>query len=280
MRPRRPVRARRRCRMLSLILAESAVEIVPESVRGHPAVVSSSRRLGRSPASTLLDVSWHHAAMGRLGGGDARRRGRPDIAHSALLAATGTPLYAAGRLEVYVHTAADIAIRVGLGARLPKSQLRFAGLVGDILAGGGGGAAPADGTDGRPLLEARPMTLGQLVGEICPSVTVGMSRAGKPGTFKEAAEALLAGGGRRRAAGTAEAGGRRRGGEGGVDGGGASAAPCLVVGAFQRGGFSRRTAGLLDRTVSVGEAGLEAHVVVSRALYEYEKALDARPAPR
>ena len=246
--------------MLSLILAESAVEIVPESIRDHPSVASSSRRLGRSPGSTLLDVSWHHAAMGRLGG-DRRRRGRPDIAHSALLAATGTPLYAAGRLGVYVHTARDIAIRVGLGARLPKSQLRFAGLVGDVLAGGGAGAAPADGADGRPLLEARPMDIGRLVGEIGPALTVGMSRTGERGTFGEVAEQLA---GAERAA---------AGGEGGAK----TAGACLVVGGFQRGGFSRRTAGLLDRTVSVGDAGLEAHVVVSRALYEYEKALGSGP---
>lgn len=246
--------------MLSLILAESAVEIVPESIRGHPAVASSSRRLGRSPGSTLLDVSWHHAAMARLGG-DRRRRGRPDIVHSALLAATGTPLYAAGRLGVHVHTARDIAIRVGLGARLPKSQLRFAGLVGDVLAEGGAGAALADGTDGRPLLEARPMDIGRLVGEIGPALTVGMSRTGERGTFAEVAGQLA---GAERAA---------AGGEGGAK----AAGVCLVVGGFQRGGFSRRTASLLDRTVSVGDAGLEAHVIVSRALYEYEKALGSGP---
>ena len=267
--------------MLSLVLAEAAVEIVPESIRGHPAVASSSRRLGRSPGSTLLDVSWHHAAMGRLGGGAGRgRRGRPDIAHSALLAAAGTPLYASGRLELYVHTAGDIAIRIGLGARLPKSQQRFAGLLGGVLAAGGAGASPADGADGRPLLEARPMDIAQLVGGIGPSIAVGMSRAGEPGTFAEAA-ALLAGGER----GEAEAppGARRGAGGGGgaaaaAEGSAGPAGPCLVVGAFQRGGFSRRTAALLDRTISVGAAGLEAHVVVSRALYEYEKALDASRA--
>lgn len=248
--------------MLSLILAEAAVEIVPEPIRGHPAVASSSRRLNRSPGLTLLDVSLHHAAMRRLDG--AGRRGRPDIAHSALLSATGTPLYAAGRLGVYVHTARGVAIRVGLGARLPKSQQRFAGLLGDVLAGRRG-APSADGADGRPLLEAEPMSLERLVGEIGPAVTVGMSRAGEPGTFGGVA-ALLAGaeeGGAAAAAAPGERGPRRSG-------------ACLVVGAFQRGGFSRRTAGLLDRTVSVGPAGLEAHVVVSRALYEYENALARR----
>ena len=256
--------------MLSLILAEAAVEIVPEPIRGHPAVASSSRRLNRSPGLTLLDVSLHHAAMRRLDG--AGRRGRPDIAHSALLSATGTPLYAAGRLGVYVHTARGMAIRVGLGARLPKSQQRFAGLLGDVLAGGSGHPS-ADGADGRPLLAAEPMSLERLVGEIGPAVTVGMSRAGEPGTFGGVA-ALLAGAEEGAAAAAAPGGrGPRRSGA------------CLVVGAFQRGGFSRRTAGLLDRTVSVGPAGLEAHVVVSRALYEYENALRAQrgadaPAPR
>lgn len=248
--------------MLSLILAEAAVEIVPEPIRDHPAVASSSRRLNRRPGRTLLDVSLHHAAMGRLD--DAGRRGRPDIAHSALLSATGTPLYAAGGLDVYVHTARGVAIRVGLGARLPKSQQRFAGLLGDVLAGRRG-ASSADGADGRPLLEAEPMSLERLVGGIGPAVTVGMSRSGEPGTFGGVA-ALLAGAG-----GGAEEGAGARG-----PGRAAGAGACLVVGAFQRGGFSRRTAGLLDRTVSVGPARLEAHVVVSRALYEYENALRAQ----
>ena len=253
--------------MLSLILAESALEIVPERLRGHPSVASSSRRLGQGPASTLLDVSWHHAAMARLAG--ARRRGRPDIAHSALLAAAGTPLYAAGRLGVYVHTIDDAVVRVGHGARLPKSYHRFAGLFGGVLSRGGGGAA-ADGVDGRPLLEARrPMGLAELLAEIRPAVTVGMTRSGRPGTFRDAAACLAAAGG-----GGGNGGGGAPQGEG--EGGGG---PCLVVGGFQRGGFSRATMGLLDEAISVGPRRLEAHVVVSRALYEYEEASGAPARP-
>ena len=268
--------------MLSLILAESALEIVPERLRGHPAVASSSRRLGQSPASTLLDVSWHHAAMSRLAG--ARRRGRPDIAHFALLAAAGTPLYAAGGLGVYVHTVDDAVVRVGPGARLPKSYHRFAGLLGHVLSrGGGGAAAAADGADGRPLLEARrPMGLADLLAEIRPAVTVGMTRSGRPGTFRDAAACLAeaaagggdGGGGRREMRRAAGGGGAPRESDGKGGGGG----PCLIVGGFQRGGFSRKTLGLLDRAVSVGPRRLEAHVVVSRALYEYEEASGAPPA--
>ena len=247
--------------MLSLILAESALEVVPERVRGHPAVASSSRRLGRSPASTLLDVSWHHAAMGRLAG--ARRRGRPDIVHFALLAAAGTPLYAAGRLGVYVHTVDDAVVRIGQGARLPKSYHRFAGLLGDILSAGDGAASAADGADGRPLLEARrPMSLAQLLGEIRPAITVGMTRSGRPGTFRDAAARL--------ASAEAEAAAPPKGPGG----------PCLIVGGFQRGGFSGATLGALDRAVSVGPHRLEAHVVVSRALYEYEEAAGVREGGR
>ena len=239
--------------MLSLVLAESALEIVPEQLRRHPAVASSARRLGRSPDSTLLDVSWHHAAMSRLGG--AHRRGRPDIAHFALLAATGTPLYAAGMLDVYVHTVSDIVVRLGPGTRLPKSYHRFAGLLGDVLAGaegaGGKKAARADGSDGRPLLEARPEGLEQLLGAMRPSDVVGLSRSGAACTFKSVAADLA------KAAPAAE---------------GCRAGPCVVVGGFQRGGFSKNTARLLGRTASVGSMRLEAHVVISRMLYEFEEA--------
>ncbi len=49
--------------MLSLVLVESALELIPRSIQKHPSVVSHSQKLGKYPSEILLDNSWHFAAM-------------------------------------------------------------------------------------------------------------------------------------------------------------------------------------------------------------------------
>ena len=46
-----------------LILAEAALETVPADIANHPAVTGHARRLGLKTSRTLLDRSYHHAAM-------------------------------------------------------------------------------------------------------------------------------------------------------------------------------------------------------------------------
>ena len=71
--------------MISFVLAESELEMVPEKLLSHPAVVSSAKRRGKKPEEILLDSNFHHNAL--KGIEDGERRGRPDIAHVFLLVA-------------------------------------------------------------------------------------------------------------------------------------------------------------------------------------------------
>ena len=143
------------------------MELVPESMQAHPAARAHARRLGRPASKTLLDVSWHYAAM--RGAPDAHKRGRPDIIHHAILAAVATPLYKDGLLRVYIHTIRDTVARLGEGVRIPKSYHRFEGLMAEILAGTGDGV----------LLEVYPSTLPALLNDIRPSAKIGLSRSGE-----------------------------------------------------------------------------------------------------
>jgi rRNA small subunit pseudouridine methyltransferase Nep1 len=94
--------------LLSLIIAEAALETVPKSIAKHQAVVKHAARKGKPVEVMLLDRSYHHSAMLKLE--NAERRGRPDLVHFALLEATSTPLYRKNLLNVYVHTVANKVI--------------------------------------------------------------------------------------------------------------------------------------------------------------------------
>ena len=103
--------------MLSLIIAESALERIPAAITGHPSVTSTAKKFGKYPGRMMLDKSWHFGAMLSLN--NKERRGRPDIVHLCMLAACGTPLYMKDLLRVYVHTITDKVIEIGQGVRIP-----------------------------------------------------------------------------------------------------------------------------------------------------------------
>ncbi len=48
---------------------------------------------------------------------------------------------------------------------------------------------------------------------------------------------------------------------------------CIVIGGFQKGHFSEFVRKKIDKLLSVDKKSLEAHVVVGRILYEYEKTI-------
>ena len=71
--------------MISLIISESALELVPFELENHPSVVSHAKKLGKYTSDILLDNSWHFAAM--KGIKNEIKRGRPDIVHFSILEA-------------------------------------------------------------------------------------------------------------------------------------------------------------------------------------------------
>ncbi|TLY05395.1 MAG: ribosome biogenesis protein, partial [Thaumarchaeota archaeon] len=65
--------------MLSLVITESALELVPPELQKHNSVLASAQRLNKKPSEILLDISWHFAAM--KGIENEIKRGRPDLVH-------------------------------------------------------------------------------------------------------------------------------------------------------------------------------------------------------
>src|SRR3989442_116731 len=208
---------------LSLVIAESALELVPEEIRRSPAVVNDAKRRERDPSKILLDRSLHHAAMVRLK--EDYKRGRPDIVYMTLLSVTGTPLYEEGSVKVYVHTRDDVVLEIAERTRLPKSYFRFRNLVEKHL---------SEKTDSE-LIRIREMNIRELLRKIVkPDIAAGLSTQGKGETLEDLAEALV---------------GRKN--------------PCVVIGGFPHGHFSAGTLAVLDELVRIHSRALDAHGVAS-----------------
>lgn len=218
--------------MMTLILAESSLELVPPQIRSHISVTAHAKRLGRDPGKILLDTSWHYAAM--RGIKDAERRGRPDIAHVCLQNACSTPLYLKGHLRICIHTATGKTIMVGRGVRLPKAYHRFEGLMSKLLLEG------SIEYEGSTLLSLRDLDFAGLIAEIRPSVVVGLSTLGEKISLSHLASKL-------------------------------DRDSCVVVGGFQRGHFAAHIRSDMNAIYCIDEMPLEAQIVVGRLLYEYEK---------
>ena len=158
--------------MLYFVIAESALELVPESLFGDPSVRADAKRREAMPGEILLDRSLHHSALQRLK--DGYRRGRPDLVHLTLLSVTSTPLHQSGGLAVYIHTFDDKVLEFGRGARPPKSYARFRNLVEKLLV-----EMPSEG-----LVRVRDETLPQLLKTIPADYAVGLSVEGASMTLE------------------------------------------------------------------------------------------------
>ncbi|MHA1733955.1 MAG: 16S rRNA methyltransferase [Promethearchaeota archaeon] len=143
---------------LRLVLAQSALELVPRELLADPSVVADARRRGKKAREVLLDASLHQSAMKSLPG--RRSRGRPDIVHFFLLSVLGTPLNFQGRLELVVHARGDRILHIHPEVRLPRSQDRFKGIVEGLFQRSGG-----TGVAGGDFLELTRGSLGSVVGE-------------------------------------------------------------------------------------------------------------------
>lgn len=220
--------------MLSLVLAESSLELVPKELQQHNSVISQSRKLGKNPSEILLDNSWHFGAM--KGIKDEIKRGRPDLVHISLLEACTIPLYYEKKIMVYVHTINDKVIFIGEDVHLPKSYHRFAGLIEKLF------LEKVIQADGSKLLEIKDMTFDQLLEEIRPKRIIGLSTQGIKSSCENVAKKL-------------------------------TNDSCLVIGGFPKGNFSDKIKKRFEYLVNVNNTPLESHVVISRVLYEYEKTI-------
>lgn len=227
--------------MLNLILVEAALETVPPRIQHHPSVRRSAKRRGKKSTETLLDRSLHHKAMSGLP--SSLKRGRPDIAHFCLLEALGTPLNRERGLKVWVHTVGGYTIEVAPEARLPRDFTRFKGLMEQLFSEG---RVPPEG--GKPLLGLRRMGLPALMEKMGASSTVALTSHGRPTTLEEICKTLVR-----------------------------EENPAVFIGAYPSGPMEDETLSLADEAVSIYPEALEAWVVTSRLIYEFERTSASLP---
>ncbi|NDF24929.1 MAG: ribosome biogenesis protein [Thaumarchaeota archaeon] len=220
--------------MLSLVIAEASLELVPRELYKHNAITAYCRKMGKRPSEILLDNSWHFGAM--KGIPNEIKRGRPDLVHFCLLEACTIPLYQEDEISVYVHTIDDKVVTVGERVRFPKSYHRFAGIMEQLF------ATKKIESDGQTLFQMNNMSFSELIDELDPDQVIGLSSEGKKSSYESVAKTC-----------TDET--------------------CLVIGGFPKGEFFDSTKDRIDSLFSVDENPLEAHVVVARTLYEYEKTI-------
>jgi len=222
--------------LLTLVLAESALETIPKSLWKHPTIIRYTEKHGKSLEFVLLDRSYHHAAMKTLK--DNEKRGRPDIVHFALLEALGSPLNKERLLQVYVHTYSDYVITIAPETRLPRNYNRFVGLMEQLF------EFKKIPPTGKSLLTIKKQKLPQLLQTIKPSYVLVFSRKGKICTLEDAVSTLSN-----------------------------KEKLAAIIGGFPHGHFSEKASKLADETVAIDPEMLETWTVTSRLIYEYERAI-------
>ena len=220
--------------MISLIISESSLELIPLELEDHPSVVSHARKLGKYPSDILLDNSWHFAAM--KGIKNEIKRGRPDLVHFSILEATTIPLYLQNKLNIFVHTVDDKVIRFGKNVHLPKSYHRFEGVIEKLY------QEKKIMAKNELLLEIKEQTFSELIDEINPSKIFGFSTEGQLSSYEKIAAQI-------------------------------SDNSCIIIGGFQKGHFSDSIQNKITDLYSIGNESFESHVITSRILYEYEKTI-------
>jgi len=221
-----------------LVIADTALETLPIKIFQHYSL-KKIRNSGKRPTDILLDRTLHHFAITSSNLEQGQKRARPDILHIILLTILATPLFKYNHLKVFVHTINNQVIKVGDNVRIPKSYSRFEGLMLDLIKN-----RKIISKDGVLLLELNEnLNFSRLLKEyIEPDITIGLSIEGNFNNFESISNELY----------------RYKN-------------PCIVIGGFAKGHFSKDIESCLEKKYSISNFSLEAHVVTSRILYEYEK---------
>ncbi|RLG50284.1 MAG: 16S rRNA methyltransferase [Thermoproteota archaeon] len=216
--------------MWVVVLAESAIEKVPEEIVSHPVVRKAASRRRKSPHELILDSSIMMPAMKSLE--DSRKRGRPDIVHVASLLCLESIPYAEGVIDYVIHTYDDQVITFTRGVRIPKNYLRFIGLFEQLFKVG---RVPPSSE--QPLIRVRALSFSELMSEIAPKYTVALSDAGEIVHLPSYVKSLSS-----------------------IDN------VCWVIGGFPHGELSHRVLDHVDDVISIYRAPLHVWTVISELL--------------
>jgi rRNA small subunit pseudouridine methyltransferase Nep1 len=221
-----------------LVIAETALETIPVETFRHSSF-KKIRNSGKKPTEILLDRTLHHFAILSSNLKQDYKRARPDISHIILLTALATPLFKTNQLKVFVHTINNQVIKIGDNVRIPKSYARYEGLILDLIKN-----KKIVSKDGTVLLELSDnLTFSDLLQTyIKPDVIMGLSTNGIFKNVEDISKELFK-----------------------------FKNPCIVIGGFPKGHFSEHIESHLEKKYSISTLSLEAHIVVSRLIYEFEK---------
>jgi rRNA small subunit pseudouridine methyltransferase Nep1 len=223
--------------VLTLVLAESAIELVPNEIADHKTVLNAARRKKKNPHRLILDQSYHHSALLRLGRSGVGR-GRPDITHFSLLVALGSPLNLEDKLRCFIHTRDSHVISVNPRARLPRNTDRFTSLLEQLYEES---VVPKSGT---PLMSLKHESLHDLMREISSDSVIAMTTQGNSRPLESVSLELAN-----------------------------MNKPTVLIGGFPTGHFSKKTIEESSRQYRIDRRQLEAWSVVARTIYDYEKAI-------
>ncbi|MBM3291826.1 16S rRNA methyltransferase [Candidatus Bathyarchaeota archaeon] len=222
--------------MLNILFAETALELVPKEITRHPAVRRNAKKMGKNPEHCLLDRNLHHYAMLRLL--NSEKRGRPDIIHFCLLEALGSPLNKVGKLTITAHTYDDNTINIMPEVRLPRDCLRFNNLMEQLLTEKQVPQKPE-----LPLLKIEKNDIKKVKDNINPTKTIVLTSHGKLNNLKELCRKISQ-----------------------------ESKPLVIIGAYPTGPMDKKTLDIADEMISIYPETLEAWVITSRLIYEYEQA--------
>jgi rRNA small subunit pseudouridine methyltransferase Nep1 len=221
----------------SIILEEASLELVPKRFWNHESCKIVEARFGLPPQSQILDDNFHHKIIVDMS--ENEKRGRPDIVHFALLDIVSTPAYLRGLIRPIIRTVNGDVILIKENVRLPRTELRFNGVMSKIL------------RKETSLSEARLFDFkeGQTIGELVESLNLSkVSCLSTEGIEKDLSDLV--------ATLTKETSDDSIG---------------WIVGGFARGHFSEEVKKLADDLISISNYALASHVVTARLAYEIER---------
>ncbi|HUK50413.1 MAG TPA: hypothetical protein VLV18_05210 [Terriglobales bacterium] len=225
--------------VLTIVIAESALQLVPRQIQSHSQIKQYAQKRGKRPNEVLLDRAFHHAAMLKLAhrrnGAQIERMGRPDIVHTTLLQILETPLNWEGQLQVIVHTQEERVITVNPKVRLPKNYVRFVGLMEQLL------TQHRVPIDGEALMQVEKTDLAETIRNLESDKLVGLSILGEPILLHNLTDQIAK-----------------------------FEKPVVFIGGFPRGHFSEETRRLMDEICCVDRKTLDAWVAAGRFVYDFE----------
>ena len=220
--------------MLTIILVESSLELIPPELSNHQSVLAYSKKFKKIISNTLLDNSWHFGAMKGLK--NEIKRGRPDIVHLTLLSICTSPAFYENKIKLFLHTVNNEIISINNNTRLPKSYHRFQGLMEKLF------LTKKIESETEILMEMQNSSLSKLISKIKPDEVIALTTEGQKTTFEKLIHQTKEN-------------------------------SCILIGGFQKGHFNEENQKIIERAFSIHDSSLEAHLVASRLVYEYEKTI-------